>query len=98
MKYNKILGGVYMKISKIVGVQTRNRIAALALGTGMLLSAAKVQAGVNGVNGVSKDAFTPVATQKSDKDSLVGGFLFGGTILAWMGAVALGNKLHDKQQ
>ena len=87
-----------MKIGKILAnVKPANRLATLALGAGLMLScAAKAQARENVIN---KDTFTPVeTTQKSDKDSLIGGFAFGGAILAWMGAVALGNKLHDKKQ
>lgn len=85
-----------MKIGKILAdVKPAKRLATLALGAGLMLScAAKAQ----GVNGVNKDSFTPVeTTQKSDK-SLIGGFAFGGALIAWMGAVALGNKLHDKKQ
>lgn len=76
--------------------KTGNRLATLALGTGLLLAGA----GVAKAQELKGDTFKKESaemTQDDDK-SLMGGFMFGGALLLWMGAVALGNKLHDKKQ
>ena len=68
------------------------RVATLALGTGLLITTAG-SAKAQNTDDVVRD--TVETTQNSDK-STTGGLIFGGTILAYMGLVALGNKIHDK--
>ena len=83
-----------MKISGI-GTSVSHKLATLMLGTGLLVSTAlgaKAQE-------VKKDTFQKEMTELPSEDvgnkGVTGGLIFGGSILAYLGCLWLGNKKHD---
>ncbi len=90
MNVNAIENG----IRSILPTKITRRLATVALGAGLALATTSCEA--------KKDTYqktTETTTEAStNKDKMKGEAIFGATLLAWMGAVALGNKLHDKKQ
>ena len=85
-------------VNSLLPKKTVNRLATAVLGAGLLLTAESVKANNNKQNNLTATNNTElsVAKESAEKDTVKGGLIFGGAILTYLGCIALGNKLHDK--
>lgn len=96
------IGNEITKTRPMILRRTANRLVTAVLGAGLLLSTNALKAHELKKDVLQKEtpemtvSSTEAEEAASDK-SLVGGFLFGGMILAYMGAVWAGNRIHDKK-